>query len=405
LNDFIIRNNHIKQNSLNPSSKGWLKEYYSHFKSRDFELDFSKDMDKYIYDLLSESSILFSIPLERSCKIHPNFNQWNFKEKVKIVFADMLFMISEIYVRKNKFVTTSEEVYKRFSTSNNSDLDTEKYIDELLDGKKNSLFLNAYNSNPWLFFYLIEFYFSLEKQTIGDSNDLKIKMIKGMILSAKSNESVSKKEDRLLKRYIENANIEKSDKENLYKLIDINTKFSHPDFSKDHQLFKQVAYDLALLALMTDSKIDAEELNFINLYAEKLNISLREQHKTFALVQDIHLNHYKLLPYFNKIYTINSVRNIVAHNFKYVLKKNSGMIINEVKESRELLSLLRKSVSEKLSEEEKAKVREQILDLIKTIPSLSIFMIPGGTILLPILMKILPQDLLYPSSFVNKIEK
>ena len=47
-------------------------------------------------------------------------------------------------------------------------------------------------------------------------------------------------------------------------------------------------------------------------------------------------------------------------------------------------------------------LKEQIIDLLRTIPSLTIFMIPGGSILLPILLKILPEEILVPSSFRNK---
>ena len=387
---------------MNPSSKGWLKEYYSYFEKLEAPEIIQKDNTKYIYNLLSESSIIFSIPLEKSNALHPNLEQWNFKEKIKITFAYLLFKISESYILKNKFLVHVDEVYERFAQSQNSELSTEEYIDSIINGKKNSIFLNAYNSNPWLFFHLIEFYLFLEKENITNSLDLRFNIVKGMILAAKSNESVSKKEDRLLKRYIENGGFDTIKKEKLYSYTKIGTSFLEPNFENENLLIKQSAYDLALLALMTDSKIDQSELAFINQFADQLGIDLQDQYLSFSLIQDIHLNHYKSLPYLNKIYTVKSIRNIVSHNFTYVIKKNSGMIVNEIRESKELISLLRKSTNSKLSTEEKAKVKEQILDLIKTIPSLSIFMIPGGTIILPILMKILPDDLLYPSSFVNK---
>ena len=45
-------------------------------------------------------------------------------------------------------------------------------------------------------------------------------------------------------------------------------------------------------------------------------------------------------------------------------------------------------------------MREQLIDLAKTIPALAIFAAPGGLLLLPILFKLLPFNLL-PSSFVD----
>jgi hypothetical protein len=50
-----------------------------------------------------------------------------------------------------------------------------------------------------------------------------------------------------------------------------------------------------------------------------------------------------------------------------------------------------------LNDVEKQKVKEQLLDICKSIPSLAIFLVPGGSILLPILIKFIPK--LLPSAF------
>ena len=43
-------------------------------------------------------------------------------------------------------------------------------------------------------------------------------------------------------------------------------------------------------------------------------------------------------------------------------------------------------------------VHDQLMDILKTIPALAIFALPGGGIALPILIRLLPFNLL-PSSF------
>jgi hypothetical protein len=67
---------------------------------------------------------------------------------------------------------------------------------------------------------------------------------------------------------------------------------------------------------------------------------------------------------------------------------------------------LNKSISQDLTEEEKAKVKEQLYDILKTIPALAIFLVPFGTLILAILIKYLPFNIL-PSAFAseNEIEK
>ncbi len=59
--------------------------------------------------------------------------------------------------------------------------------------------------------------------------------------------------------------------------------------------------------------------------------------------------------------------------------------------------LLAQSTKRDLDDKEKKKVKKQLLDICKTIPSLTIFLLPGGGILLPVLVKYIPQ--LLPSAF------
>ncbi|HLV61109.1 MAG TPA: LETM1 domain-containing protein [Fredinandcohnia sp.] len=83
---------------------------------------------------------------------------------------------------------------------------------------------------------------------------------------------------------------------------------------------------------------------------------------------------------------------------------NAGRVSQEVRETGELASLLSKAAAgQKLTEEERAKVREQLIDLAKIVPSLAILAAPGGTLILAALLKILPFSLL-PSAFQTKPE-
>ena len=66
------------------------------------------------------------------------------------------------------------------------------------------------------------------------------------------------------------------------------------------------------------------------------------------------------------------------------------------------MQILIKSTKSDLDTEEKKKVKKQLLDICKTIPSLTIFLLPGGSILLPLLVKFIPQIL--PSSFNENYE-
>ena len=80
---------------------------------------------------------------------------------------------------------------------------------------------------------------------------------------------------------------------------------------------------------------------------------------------------------------------------------NLDRVMQEIRETGELTELLARAAGgQTLTAAEKAKVREQLVDLAKTIPALAIFAAPGGALLLPVLIKLLPFNLL-PSSFAD----
>jgi hypothetical protein len=72
-------------------------------------------------------------------------------------------------------------------------------------------------------------------------------------------------------------------------------------------------------------------------------------------------------------------------------------LITELKESKELVSLIKKSTTTELTKKEKELVKDQFMDILKSVPSLGIFLLPGGALLLPLILKIVPD--LMPSAF------
>jgi hypothetical protein len=82
---------------------------------------------------------------------------------------------------------------------------------------------------------------------------------------------------------------------------------------------------------------------------------------------------------------------------KELLQKNKLRLYQELSQSKEAMHLIRKSTHAKLSAEEKEKIKIQLLDICKSIPALAVFLLPGGALLLPLLIKLIPDIL--PSSF------
>lgn len=87
---------------------------------------------------------------------------------------------------------------------------------------------------------------------------------------------------------------------------------------------------------------------------------------------------------------------------KEVLAKNKIRLQQELSESKEAIALIKKSMTSKLSSDEKKLVKEQLLDICKAVPAFAVFMLPGGALLLPLLIKLIPDIL--PSAFKDDAE-
>lgn len=94
-----------------------------------------------------------------------------------------------------------------------------------------------------------------------------------------------------------------------------------------------------------------------------------------------------------------SVADHVVERVSAAVTENVGAMVREIRETGELGQLLGKAAAgHALSAVEKRKVKAQLIDLAKAVPALAIFAAPGGMLLLPLLAKLLPFNVL-PSAW------
>ena len=113
-------------------------------------------------------------------------------------------------------------------------------------------------------------------------------------------------------------------------------------------------------------------------------------------------NYKKEIPYFNYSNPVKHFYDQTSDSVVVLINRNKKRILKEISQSKELMQLLAKSTHKELDKEEKKKMKRQLLDVCKSIPSLTIFLMPGGGFLLPLLIKFIPT--LLPSSFNENIE-
>ncbi|WP_431135080.1 LETM1-related biofilm-associated protein [Psychroserpens mesophilus] len=167
---------------------------------------------------------------------------------------------------------------------------------------------------------------------------------------------------------------------------------------------KKYLVDLMCLSIWDDEILEKTEYQFLIQLAKRLDINADEIQDSIVSVFNFHKAHQKEVLLFQQKNPISNFYENSSHLVTKLIRRNSKRIIKEMRQSKELMLLITKSTHSDLSKEEQKKLQSQLIDVLKTIPSLAIFMLPGGAILLPIFAKLIPN--LLPSSFDdNRIEK
>src|SRR5690606_3781937 len=169
-------------------------------------------------------------------------------------------------------------------------------------------------------------------------------------------------------------------------------------FEKDYFL------DIACLTIWEDQKFDQGESEYIFELGKALGKSVEEVELELGHVKLFLERNREKISYLSEKHLAVQFYEGMSKNVSKLILRNSKRLKKELAQSRELVALLSKSAVKELSPKEKKKVQAQLLEIFKTIPSLAIFLLPGGAVLLPIFIKLIPK--LLPSSFDdNRVEE
>ena len=187
--------------------------------------------------------------------------------------------------------------------------------------------------------------------------------------------------------------------------IDLDTEDLIYDIDYDiNKNEKKYLIDLMCLSIWDDGILENSEYQFLIQLSKQLDIELNNLQDSLLCVSNFHKSHKKQVLLFQHKNPISNFYENSSQLVTKLIRRNSKRIIKEIRQSKDLMLLITKSAHSELTKEEQKKMQSQLIDVLKTIPSLAIFLLPGGAILLPIFAKLIPN--LLPSSFDdNRIEK
>jgi hypothetical protein len=162
--------------------------------------------------------------------------------------------------------------------------------------------------------------------------------------------------------------------------------------------------DMACLTVWEDHSLDYKESQFIFGIGKDLRFDEGQIARSLEEITTFFEKNSKKIPFLKDSNLAVQFYESMSKVVNKLIIRNSKRLQKELSESKELVTLLSKSTVKDLTPEEKKKVQNQLLDIFKSIPSLAIFILPGGAVLLPIFIKLIPK--LLPSAFdENRVEK
>lgn len=155
---------------------------------------------------------------------------------------------------------------------------------------------------------------------------------------------------------------------------------------------------LLLLTIHVNGRYEPEERVFFEALASRFGVTegALQLYELEALQSYEH--HARLFGDLSLSRVAGRLRQRLNESLDHALRSNARRLHDEISETGELGQLLLKAGETQLSDEERAKVKSQLLDVVRAIPALAIFAAPGGALLLPLAVKHLPFKIL-PSNF------
>ena len=395
---------------MNPSSSGWIEKFCYQLSQNGNPFD---DFDA-LYSGLKDFGFIYGVNVKHTDKIGHD-HTYSEDELAKI---NLLTGLYHVYYFKNDsfnvedFITTLVGYYKALEVSDFSIWDKlvigksqvsllERLLHDRIQLDDNLLTRNFNKSitNSLLFVDILTFdnYLNEHIEPMSYAANLESVIIGTLYRSLNSKRKITDYDKEIIDimesstTFIEDDEV---DVEDLIYDIEYNIKI--------HE--KKYLLDLMCLSLWDDEILEKAEYKFLRSLAKKLEIDNSEIQDSIVCVSKFHKSHKKQVLLFQQTNPFTNFYENSSQLVNKLLRRNSKRLVKEIKQSKELMQLITKSTRTDLTKDEQKQLQAQILDILKTIPSLAIFMLPGGAILLPIFAKLIPNFL--PSAFDdNRIEE
>ncbi len=420
---------------MNPRAKGWLKEYL------EFRLELLKELtsegrktsthpDHSLYRVIQPTGIMYGQPV--NVFDHPKSSEWDEKDRMKILLAESLISssllfhdkpvknpgeMSEVAVKTLESIsnfynhvfpelaTPTKTLFGRKKTSLElAERILDKRIEHTEQAKGNFwtqffhnslLFLDIFIFGQWIHTNadkIVSDFFKYER------DELRTSLVKIMAAAAHANKIVEFEERRLMEYFLQSAQLSPDKKKECQEIFETGISVEDINLPTNNSwLLKKYFLEIAILTIWADKRVEDLELQFLRRFAETISFSADDLENSMIAIEGFVLEHWVELQNLQDKKSYKEVSDQFIQRMARVTEKHKKRLLEEVKESEELMLLFVLARSKELDDAEKAKLQGLLIDVLKSIPTFVIVALPQKFLTLPILMQILPKNFIVES--------
>ncbi len=392
---------------MNPSATGWIKKHLPYFISF---MEANPMDEEEMYQQLRTNGFIYGTSIKTLCDEESEQLKWTEEEKTKINLFDALTFTYFDCIENTSSTDAIKSIISFYSELNKDQGGPpiqlgasteanyrilEKIIQERIQTNE-TLFKKNFShiiTNALLFLDVLSFdhYLISGEDPLPYAICLEKNLTQIVWLALKQKENKDHYNELLIKLFESSIRYNTTIKSDNLTLKDIQSAVVSQPLEQLYLL------DLCALSLWDDEQIDPHEEVFMNEVSHILRIPNASKEASLKAVATFISEHKEDIAYLNYSNPVMHFYNQTTRTVSTLILRNKKRLIKEITQSKDLVILLGNSTVRDLSEDEKKVVKNQLLDICKTVPSLAIFLLPGGTILLPILVKFIPK--LLPSAF------
>ena len=422
--------------------KGWLKRYlylrnnYALIKEYDRLVNMEKDSvspENLLYELLQPSGLLYGHPAQipivyKSLLRALRADKLSDKDKTKIILTESFLnsgLISPRYREINQKVDVADALLESaihigkfyhslyplsigaskrglFRREMKGLELSENLIDQRVEKKsgeqkfwkeffRSSLFfLDVVHFGRWLHAHKNK---KEGEKILEDHQKDRLLAFKIIVAAAYANQILEPEEKVLLQNYLAVAQFDEKTNKHALKIIDSGVNLTSLKLGKiDSPTMKRHLMELAILTVCADRDVNEEEEVFLEQLRARLHLEKELFNSSEVAVESFLLENWQKLAHQQDDNRVNHLGKQLQKRIHELIMYDELAFKEAINKNPVLQKLLLKMQHEKLSAENRTRIRQELIAVINGLPSLSGIALPRTFLTFPRLMEIFPGD-------------